>query len=114
FAARGLDGFAARGLDGFVARGFDGFVARASEGAAALTTAGSWACVSTGGAPAGAGRLSLRRWGRVRGRDPITPGFGSSLMDVNHGATTGKFAADRFFRSIVETTRTVRGIDLNA
>jgi hypothetical protein len=54
----------------------------ARVGAAALATAGSTArWVSTGGAPTGgAARLALRRWGRVRGRDPITPGLGSGLM----------------------------------
>jgi hypothetical protein len=55
---------------------------------AAFTSFGSaslW--LSTGGAPAGdAARLSLRRWGRVRGSDPITPGSGSVLISTHHGA----------------------------
>jgi hypothetical protein len=89
FAARGV-AFAARGGVAFAARGVAfaavgaaaGFLALLDFGAAAaFTTAGSCAWVSMGGAPAGAGRFSLRRWGRVRGRDPITPGLGCLLIE---------------------------------
>jgi hypothetical protein len=116
FAVRGLTGaglaFAVRGLTGaglaFAVRGFAGsrvaalgFFARAFGAVAALTTAGSWACAATGGAPVGAGRLLLRRWGRVRGRDPITPGSGSSVMRPNHGAQSGiPPAAKKFVLSL--------------
>jgi hypothetical protein len=66
--------------------------AAARLGAAAFATAGSAALwLSTGGAPAGeAARLSLRRWGLVRGSDPMTPGLGSVLMSTHHGAPTEK------------------------
>jgi hypothetical protein len=64
----------------FVAAGFCAADVFAAGVLAALTTSGSCACVSSGGAGAGAGRFSLRRWGRDRGRDPITPGLESSLI----------------------------------
>jgi hypothetical protein len=90
FALVGL-GFAAARLGlAVVAVGLD--FAAARLGAAAFATAGSAALwLSTGGAPAGeAARLSLRRWGLVRGSDPMTPGLGSVLMSTHHGAPTEK------------------------
>jgi hypothetical protein len=32
--------------------------------------------------------LSLRRWGRVRGSEPITPGFGLSVIGSDDRAPT--------------------------
>jgi hypothetical protein len=82
FAARGGVAFAARGVAFAAVGAAAGFLALLDFGAAAaFTTAGSCAWVSMGGAPAGAARFSLRRWGRVRGRDPITPGLGCLLIE---------------------------------
>jgi hypothetical protein len=60
------------------------------DGAAVIGVTGTDAVgvIGPGGAPATgslwpgttAGRLSLRRWGRLRGRPPRTPGGGSSLI----------------------------------
>src|SRR6185437_6292767 len=77
FAAGFLAALALAGASAFT---FAGAAASTVAGAAAVTTSGSCAWLSRGGAPAGAGRFALRRWGRVRGSDPITPGLGSSLM----------------------------------
>jgi hypothetical protein len=70
------------GLARLVARGFGARFGFGVTGTDAAGVAGAGGTGATGSLWPGtaAGRLSLRRWGRLRGRPPRTPGGGSSLI----------------------------------